>query len=70
MTALCYLGYVTLVAKLDREFVSSYELVITVTAVSDVESYLTESANLTVQVTDVNDNAPKFPNLTFEFEVC
>ena len=44
-----------MVAKLDREFVSSYELVITVTAVSDVNSYLTESANLTVQVIDVNE---------------
>ena len=30
---------------------------------------ISESANVTVEVTDVNDNTPKFQNDTYKFEV-
>ena len=54
-------------AKLDHEAVRFHNLVITV---AELESpYLSDSANVTVEVTDVNDNRPTYQNLTYHFEV-
>ena len=46
--------------KLDRETVRFHELVITVA--EQMKPDISESANVTVEVTDVNDNTPKFQN--------
>ena len=54
-------------AKLDHEAVRFHKHVITV---AELESpYLSDSANVTVEVTDVNDNRPTYQNLTYHFEV-
>ena len=53
--------------KLDRETVRFHELVITVA--EPMKPDISESANVTVEVTDVNDNTPKFQNDTYKFEV-
>ena len=54
-------------AKLDHEAVRFHKLVV---IVAELESrYLSDSANVTVEVTDVNDNRPTYQNLTYHFEV-
>uniref|UniRef100_A0A673G7K3 Si:ch73-379j16.2 n=1 Tax=Sinocyclocheilus rhinocerous TaxID=307959 RepID=A0A673G7K3_9TELE len=47
-------------AKLDREVVSQYDYDITVTASDLGQPSLTASTTLSVQISDVNDNAPEF----------
>ncbi len=52
-------AFIYTVQGLDREDVSSYQL--TINARDPTSSPLSATAQLTVSVTDVNDNAPRFP---------
>ena len=61
------LGQLILAAKLDHEAVRFHKLVITVAELESPD--LSDSANVTVEVTDVNDNRPTYQNLTYHFEV-
>ena len=51
-------GYLTVAKPLDRELVASYELI--VSAVDGSVAPMSASTNLTVIITDINDNIPVF----------
>lgn len=57
--------------KLDREQTSTYTLSIVATDMGDVngERRLNDSANVTVTLTDENDNSPTFVSVTYAIEV-
>ncbi|XP_018611245.1 cadherin-22 [Scleropages formosus] len=59
----------TAVADLDRETQDRYELVIKATDMAGQMGGLSGSTTVTIVITDVNDNPPRFPQKMYQFSV-
>ncbi|XP_041944391.1 cadherin-22-like [Alosa sapidissima] len=59
----------TAVADLDRETQDRYELVVKATDMAGQMGGLSGSTTVTIVITDVNDNAPSFPQKLYQFGV-
>ncbi|KAM4709348.1 protocadherin-23 [Discoglossus pictus] len=57
-------GWLTLYSRIDREFQSQY--ILSILAVDDGTPALSATQTLTITVTDVNDEAPRFKQLVYE----
>uniref|UniRef100_A0A3B1J5Q4 Cadherin-22 n=1 Tax=Astyanax mexicanus TaxID=7994 RepID=A0A3B1J5Q4_ASTMX len=59
----------TAVADLDRETQDRYELVVKATDMAGQMGGLSGSTTVTIVITDVNDNPPRFPQKMYQFSV-
>uniref|UniRef100_A0A8C8LWP6 Cadherin-22 n=1 Tax=Oncorhynchus tshawytscha TaxID=74940 RepID=A0A8C8LWP6_ONCTS len=59
----------TAVADLDRETQDRYELVVMATDMAGQMGGLSGSTTVTIVITDVNDNPPRFPQKMYQFSV-